>query len=169
MMRIRHGLILILGVLLAPIAACGITDPGHDTLSLEVDSNDGSAIRLITSYDFVVGLDEDGLEIFFLNEADTTWVEPVFRHDYDLNATGRFYARAVEAEDTMAVVSFRALVDGDESFYRESVLTGNGIQYYYRQAQPNTVGLYTRVRPRLLATLTAIRQPAILAISNPNP
>lgn len=169
MMRIRHGFILILGVLLAPIAACGITDPGHDTVSLEVDSDDGSAVRLITSYDFVVALDEDGLEIFYLNEADTTWVEPVFRHDYDLNATGRFYARAVEAEDTLAVVSLRALVDGDESFYRQSVLTGNGIQYYYRQARPNTVGLHTRVRPRLLATLTAFGQPAIFRIFDLNP
>lgn len=151
--RAAFGLVAI--ALLAATAGCGITDLGHDAVTVEIDSSDGSAVRVITSYDFVIGYDEDGREVFYLGDADTTWVEPFFSQDYDLNQTGRFYVRAAEAEDSAAVVSLRALVDGDETFFRETVLSGEGIQFYYRQAAP-TAALSGSAAP-LASALTPFR------------
>ncbi len=115
------------------LPACNPLDLGHDTVTLEVDSEDGSAVRLITSYDFTVYFEQAGQEQFLLHEADTTWVDTPFTGDYDLSDTGRFYARAIEAENPETSVSMRALVDGDEVFFRDVVLTGDGTQFYYRQ------------------------------------
>ncbi len=115
------------------LAACNPLDLGHNTVTLEVDSEDGSAVRLITSYDFSIYYEQTGQEQFVLSDADTTWVDTPFSHDYELSRTGRFYARAMEAENPQASVSLRALVDGNEIFFRDVVLTGDGTQFYYRQ------------------------------------
>jgi hypothetical protein len=122
---------LVVASLVAGLAACDILGVGSDTATLEIDSSDGSAVLVITSLDFRVIVDRSGRETFDLEDADTAWVEPFYKQDYDLNETGRFYARAAEAEDTTAVVSMRVLIDGDESFAREAILTGKGSQYYF--------------------------------------
>lgn len=124
------GLALV-AMLLLGLAACGLLEPDGNTATLEIDTSDGSSVRVITALDFRVAVDQDGRETFDLRDADTTWVEPLYRRSFDIAETGRFYARAVEAEDSTAVVSMRVLIDGDQSFFREAILTGRGTQYYY--------------------------------------
>jgi hypothetical protein len=130
--RPRPAQLLACLLALVLLAACDPFDVGHDTVRIEVDTDDGSAVRLITSHQFRVGLNEENVEIFDLITADTAWVTVPYGEDFDLGSSGRFYARAAEAENPAAVVTMRALVDGDETFFQESVLTGEGTQFYYR-------------------------------------
>jgi hypothetical protein len=127
--RIRRALLA--AAALAALGACDLFDVGKDTLTLEVGSDGNSPVRLITSFEFVVYVDEEGQFRFILDSADTAWVQVPYTEDFDLNETGRFYARAAEAEDSTAAVSVRVLVDGEETFFEETVLVGEGTRYYF--------------------------------------
>jgi hypothetical protein len=111
--------------------ACDTFSPGHDTATIEIQSNPATTITVITSNDYAIGFDEDGVQIFHLFQADTTFVQTPFTREYDLQATGMFYVRAAESENPAPVVSLRARVDGRERFFHEAVLEGAGIQFYY--------------------------------------
>jgi hypothetical protein len=114
------------------LAGCRLfTTPGHDTLRVELESDVATSVRFISSDNFVVGVDQDGLATFHLFQADTAWVQLPFAAEYDLRETGMVYVRAAEAEDGDAVITLRAFVDGDQSFSHSSTLTGTGLQYYY--------------------------------------
>jgi hypothetical protein len=109
-----------------------LTSPGHDTLTIEIESDVPTSVRYITSDDFAVAIDLDGIQVFHLNTADTTWIELPFHADYDLRTTGMYYVRVAESEDPAAVISFRALVDGQSSWAHSATIEGIGMQYYYR-------------------------------------
>lgn len=129
--RAGRTAVITLAVALA-LAGCRLfTSPGHDTLSVELDSNVPTSVRFITSNNFVVGVDQDGISTFHLFQADTAWVQTPFTADYDLRETGMFYVRAAESEDPDAIISLRAHIDGNESFSHSATITGMGLQYYY--------------------------------------
>lgn len=128
--RLPGRLAAIIAVAVAA-SACDPFSPGHDTATIEIGSTPATAVQVITSTDYAIGFDEDGVQIFHLFESDTTWVQTPFVGEYDLQATGLFYIRAAAAENPDAVVSLRARVDGREQFFHEGVLEGAGIQFYY--------------------------------------
>lgn len=129
--RAGRAAVLTLALSLA-LSGCRLfTTPGHDTLRVELESDVSTSVRFITSDNFVVGVDPDGLATFHLFQADTAWVQLPFAAEYDLRETGMFYVRAAEAEDGDAVITLRTFVDGDQSFSHSSTLTGQGLQYYY--------------------------------------
>jgi hypothetical protein len=107
------------------------TEPGSDTATVEIESDRPTSIRIITSNNFAVGLDDEANHVFHLFQGDTTWVQLPFRQDFDLRATAMFYVRAAESEDADAVISLRALIDGQQRFTHTAVLEGAGIQFYY--------------------------------------
>lgn len=108
------------------------TSPGHDTLTVEVESDVPTSVLFIASDNFLVGFDQDGVQHFQLVRADTAWIELPFTADYDLRATGMYYVRVAASEDPDAEISLRALVDGQESWASTSTIEGIGMQYYYR-------------------------------------
>jgi hypothetical protein len=127
---LRAALIALLAA--GGLAGCDFfTEPGNDTATVEIESDRPTSIRLITSNNFVVTLDDEGHHVFHLFQGDTTWVQLPFTRDYDLRATAMFYVRAAESEDSAAIVSLRALVDGHQRFTHTAALEGAGIQFYY--------------------------------------
>jgi hypothetical protein len=123
--------LIVVAALAVAASACDTFSPGHDTATIEIRSNPATTITVITSNEFAIGFDEDGVQIFHLFQADTTFVQTPFTGDYDLQETRMFYVRAAAAENPAAVVSLRARVDGREQFFHEAVLEGAGIQFYY--------------------------------------
>ena len=113
------------------VMGCDSVGPAPRTLTLQVESVGDSPVRLITSSDFTVQRTPAGEPEFDFDQADTTWVDSPFADDFDLRATGMFYARAAEVEEPDAVVTMRALLDGTETYFHEGVLTGPGPQYYF--------------------------------------
>lgn len=113
------------------------SDPPDNIVELEVESSDGSQVLLITSQLFTVATDQDGLQMFNLHEADTTWVATPHQGTFRVAASGAgiggFYAQAAASENPDATVSMRVVIDGDEAYFDEKVLTGEGLQFYYRR------------------------------------
>lgn len=123
------GFSLVAGLLLP---GCRLfTTPGHDTARIEIESPTSSSVQLITASEFIVSIDDTGVEVFHLFEADTAWVSLPFSAEYDLRPTAMFYARAAEADHPDDVVRMRAFVDGTERFTHQTTLVGPGIQFYY--------------------------------------
>ena len=128
----RSGAFAALGIAALVVGCLDPIGPKHDTLTVELDSSDGSQVRLITSNDFSRALDADQQEVFLLRDADTVWVDVPFEQDYDLNETGRFYVRAAELTNPEATVTMRVRLDGEVTFQRvDSPLTGTGLQFFY--------------------------------------
>lgn len=125
---------------LAAVVAGGcdfFTDPPDNIVELEVDSSDGSQVLLITSQNFTVGTNQDGLQLFNLHDADTAWVATPHQGTFRVAASGAgiggFYAQAASSENPDATVSMRVVIDGDEAYFDEKVLSGEGLQFYYRR------------------------------------
>jgi hypothetical protein len=123
------ALALVLGIALA---GCRFfTEPGHDTLTLELDADTPTTVRTITSNNFVFTFDQDGNEVFHLFQSDSAWVELPHRAEFDLRQAGMYYIRVAEAEDPDAVVHMRVLLDGRQSYEIAAPIEGVGLQYYY--------------------------------------
>lgn len=121
------------------LAGCDllIPDPEQNTVTVEIDASEGSQVLHIVSQDFTVAVDQDGQEFFNLLESDTTWVTTPFEGSYVVEPSdagiGGFYSQAAASENPEATVSMRVLVDGEESYYDETVLTGDGLRFYFRR------------------------------------
>lgn len=114
------------------LAGCDPVSPERpETVTIQIDSDPSTSVRLITSDDFTVAQDAGGAPLFQLEEADTTWVDVPYSQRFDLQASGLFYARAAEADDPEAMIAMRAVVDGAEVYSHQGVLEGEGPQYYY--------------------------------------
>jgi hypothetical protein len=118
------------------LTACDILSPREQVVRLEIEASDGSQVQLITTFDFSVGINQDGHEVFILRDADTTWVDTPYAEDYTIEETasgiGGFYGRAAASENPDAVVTMRAAVNGDQAYQDSKMLTGEGLQFYYR-------------------------------------
>jgi hypothetical protein len=119
-------------------AACDVfTSPADNVINLEVDSSDGSQVLVITSQRFTVGVTQDGLQLFNLLESDTAWVDTPYQKTFKVSGSdagiGGFYAQAAASENPDAVVSMRVVLDGKEAYSDQTVLTGDGLRYYYRR------------------------------------
>jgi hypothetical protein len=131
-LRVRPSVGLALAAAVLVLAGCRIfTSPGHDTLTLQLDADVSTSVRVITSNSFSIMLEEDGSESFLLLQADTAWVQVPFTQDYDLRQRARLYVRVAEAEQPDALITMRILLDGRSSYTDTNTIQGVGIQYYY--------------------------------------
>lgn len=118
---------------LLPLLGCDIFDEGNpEKVRVVMSGAEGSSVRLITSADFTVLLDEDGesrsLEI---NSADTTAVTSPFRRTYPLGSELRFYMKVESEQPLTEPLTVRAFVDDDERFFRTSLLGDDFIEFTY--------------------------------------
>ena len=135
----RRGARLALG-LLAAVAlattptACNILDDDQELPSVARVEITGSApvdLELVVSDNFQRVSDFDqGARYTVLVQSDTSFVQPDFTRDYDIEATSRFFVRLTNHSVEVAQISLSVAFDGELSYsQRANISEGGALEF----------------------------------------
>ncbi len=123
------GLLAAVALAAAP-GACNILDDDQDLPSVARVEITGSApqpLELVVSDDFQRVADFDqGARYTVLVQADTSFVQPDFTEDYDIEASSRFFVRLTNHTSEVAQITLSVAFDGEVGYSQRANLSEGG-------------------------------------------
>ena len=120
--------------LAAAPGACNILDDDQELPSVARVEITGSApveLELVVSDNFQRVADfEQGARYTVLVQADTSFVQPDFTKDYDIEASSRFFVRLTNHSSEIAQISLSVAFDGVVSYsQRANISEGGALEF----------------------------------------
>ena len=116
--------------LAAAPGACNILDDDQELPSVARVEITGSApqpLELVVSDDFQRVADFDqGARYTVLVQADTSFVQPDFTEDYDIEASSRFFVRLTNHTSEVAQITLSVAFDGEVGYSQRANLSEGG-------------------------------------------
>ena len=127
------GLLAAVALAAAP-GACNILDDDQELPSVARVEITGSApveLELVVSDNFQRVADfEQGARYTVLVQADTSFVQPDFTKDYDIEASSRFFVRLTNHSSEIAQISLSVAFDGVVSYsQRANISEGGALEF----------------------------------------
>ncbi|MCY4400767.1 MAG: hypothetical protein OXE96_15720 [Gemmatimonadetes bacterium] len=126
--RLAWGLAV--AVVAAAAGACNILDDDQDlptVARVEITGNAPGDLELVVSDDFQRVADFDqGARYTVLVQADTSFVQPDFAKDYDIEASSRFFVRLTNHSAEIAQISLLVAFDGEVSYSQRATIAEGG-------------------------------------------
>jgi len=113
--------------------SCDIFDEGiPENARVTLEGGGGGEVKLVTSNDFSVVLEDDGeTRDIFLYSADTSSVTSSFNQRYSLGSGVRFFVAAFSEEPLPQAVTVKVFIGGEQRYNITSTLGEPGVEFVY--------------------------------------